>query len=172
MGPNFPTIINVCSAHRNQGKTQLVMRIVKGLTGEGFKVGTIKHIGAESSFDSPKIKDTARHAEAGAKLVVAVTKFELISMNKSEKPTLESAIQKFSKDYDFIIIEGFKKSTYPRFIIIDKAEEIHGLINTGQILGITGNISRKRDELIKLDKIYPVVDEKDKESLLLIAKNL
>jgi len=67
MGSNIPTVIGVTSAHRNQGKTQLVQRIVEGLTKEGFKVGTIKHIGGNSTFDSQKVKDTTRHAEAGAR---------------------------------------------------------------------------------------------------------
>ncbi|NVM54400.1 MAG: molybdopterin-guanine dinucleotide biosynthesis protein B [Candidatus Helarchaeota archaeon] len=169
---NFPTVICVCSAHRKQGKTQLVMRIVEGLIKEGFILGTIKHIGGESTFDNPKVKDTTRHAEAGAKLVVAVTQSELISINKRENPTLDDAIRKFPTDYDFIIVEGFKRSTYPRFIIIDNAEEIQGLNETGQVLGLTGHIAQKKDELDKLDKIYPVIKEKDTESLILIVKNL
>ncbi len=171
MGLNFPTIICVTSAHRKQGKTQLVMRIVDGLNKEGFKVGTIKHIGGNSTFDSPKIKDTSRHAEAGAKLVVAVTKSELISVNKNDNPTLEQAIQKFPKDFDFIIVEGFKRSSYPRFIIIDKAEEIQGLNEIGQVLGLTGYITQKMDELNKITKKYPVVKETDTNALLTIIKN-
>ncbi len=171
MGSNIPTVICVTSAHRNQGKTQLVQRIVEGLTKKGFKVGTIKHIGGNSTFDSQKVRDTDRHAEAGAQLVIAVTKSELISINKVEKPALNTAIQHFPKDFDFIIVEGFKKSKYPRFIIIDNADEITGLNETGAVLGLTGFIAQKKDELKKLDKIYPVVQEKDQDTLIQIAKN-
>ncbi|NVM28403.1 MAG: molybdopterin-guanine dinucleotide biosynthesis protein B [Candidatus Helarchaeota archaeon] len=171
MGSNFPTIICVTSAHRKQGKTQLVMRIVEGLTKEGFEVGTIKHIGGKSNFDNPQVKDTTRHAEAGAKLIVAVTKSEMIAIDKKEKSSLDAAIRKFPKNFDFIIVEGFKKSTYPRFIIIDKAEEIRGLNETGQVLGLTGHIAQKREELDKLDKFYPVVKEEDTDALLTIVKN-
>lgn len=171
VSPKFPTIVCVCSAHRKQGKTQLVMRIVEDLTKKGFDVGTIKHIGGESTFDSAQAKDTKRHAEAGAKFVVAVTKSEIITINKDESPTIENAIKKFSKDFDFIIVEGFKRSSYPRFIIIDSADEIQGLNQTGKVLGVTGHIAQKKEELDKLDKIYPTVNEKDMENIILIIKN-
>jgi len=170
LGLGFPTVIAVCSAHRKQGKTQLVMRILKGLTREHFKVGSIKHIGAESIFDNPP-KDTSRHAEAGATIVAAVTKTELIIIDKDEVPTLENAIKKFPKDYDFIIVEGFKRSNLPRFILIDNANELDQLHKTSKVLGITGQIAQKRDELDKLDKTYPVIDERDTETFLKIIKD-
>ncbi len=167
---NFPTIVCVCSAHRDQGKTQLVIRLVKGLTEEGFEVGTMKHIGGESSFDSPNAKDTVRHAEAGSKLVVAVTKEEIITLTRAEEPTLENALKKFPESLDFIIVEGFKKSSYPRFLIIDKAEEIKGLDETGPVLGITGYIADKKEEIAKLDEKYPVLDEKNGGAFVSIIK--
>ncbi|MHA1266775.1 MAG: molybdopterin-guanine dinucleotide biosynthesis protein B [Candidatus Helarchaeota archaeon] len=166
----IPTIICVTSAHRKQGKTQLVMRIVKGLIAEGFKVGTIKHIGANSKFDSPLVKDTTRHAEAGASIVVAVTKSETITIDTKSSPSLQTALQKFSKDFDFIIVEGFKQSKFPRFIVIDKAEEIAGLNKTGHILALTGRIAQKEGEWKKLEDKYEIVAETDVKKLLNIIR--
>ncbi|HUX99049.1 MAG TPA: molybdopterin-guanine dinucleotide biosynthesis protein B [Candidatus Deferrimicrobium sp.] len=164
--------ICVCSAHRQQGKTQLVMRLVKGLTEEGFEVGTIKHIGSESKFEGSKVKDTFRHAEAGAKLVVAVTEQEIISINKDEECTLENAIKKFPKNIDFIIVEGFSKSSYPRFVIIDKATELEmkGLTQNGPVLGISGIITNDKEELAKLENKYPIIEEKKVENFISIIK--
>jgi molybdopterin-guanine dinucleotide biosynthesis adapter protein len=164
------TVIVVCSAHRKQGKTQLVMRLVKALTEEGFKVGTVKHIGEGSTFEDNRIKDTYRHAEAGAKVVVAATKSELITIQKVEKLSLERALEKFPKTFDFIIVEGFKKSPYPRFLIIDKAAEIEGLEEAGPILGITGYIAGDKEESAKLEKKYPILDEKNVDGFLSIMK--
>ena len=164
------TIICIASAHRKQGKTQLLMRLVKALAKEGFEVGTVKHIGEESAFEDTRIKDTARHAEAGAKLVVAVTKSEVIAIEKAEEPSLETAIGKFPKTFDFIIVEGFKQSSYPHFIIIDKAEELVGLEEAGKILGITGYIAGDSDELAKLEGKYPVLNEQDVNGFLSIMK--
>jgi len=166
-----PTIICIISAHRKQGKTQLVMRLVKALTEEGFEVGTVKHIGEGSTFEENRIKDTYRHAEAGAKLVVAVTESELITIENIEELSLEKAIAKFPKSFDFIIVEGFKKSPYQRFIIIDKAEELVGLNETGQILGITGYIASEKDEIAKLEDKYSVLDEQDIDGFLSIMKS-
>ena len=173
MGTNVPTVICVTSAHRNQGKTQLVMRLVKGLTDEGFVVGTIKHIGGKHGFDNPKVKDTVRHGEAGAKLIVAATEQELITISTDEKPTISNAIKKFPKDLDYIIVEGFSKSSYPRFVVIDKAAEIQmkELTQHGKILGVTGAITQDKDELSKLDEKYPIFEEKDVSKLLTIVKN-
>jgi molybdopterin-guanine dinucleotide biosynthesis protein B len=170
MGLSFPTVIDICSAHRKQGKTKLITRVLEGLTKEGFIVGSIKHIGAESAFDGPP-KDTSRHAEAGARIVVAVTGSEVITINKDQDPSLKAAIKKFPKDYDFIIVEGFKRSHLPRFILIDSADELGELYKAGKVLGITGYIAQKKQELDKLDKIYPIIDEKDTETFLKIIKN-
>ncbi|MDD1778867.1 MAG: molybdopterin-guanine dinucleotide biosynthesis protein B [Candidatus Helarchaeota archaeon] len=164
------TVIVVCSAHRKQGKTQLVMRLVKALTDEGFEVGTVKHIGERSSFDDERIRDTSRHAEAGAKIVVAATKSELITIQKVEELSLERALEKFPKTFDFIIVEGFKKSPYPRFLIIDKAAEIEGLEEVGPILGITGYIAGNKEESAKLEKKYPILDEKNTDGFLALMK--
>jgi len=165
------TVICIISAHRKQGKTQLVMRLVKALTDEGFEVGTVKHIGEESTFEDKRIKDTYRHAEAGAKLVVAVTKSELITIERIEEPSIENAIAKFPKTFDFIIVEGFKKSPHSRFIIIDKAEEFVGLNEAGQILGITGYIAADESEIAKLEDKYPVLNEQDVDGFLSIMKS-
>jgi molybdopterin-guanine dinucleotide biosynthesis protein B len=164
------TVIVVCSAHRKQGKTQLVMRLVKALTDDGFEVGTIKHIGEESSFEDKRVKDTYRHAEAGAKMVVAATKSEIISIQKVEELSLEKALEKFPKTFDFIIVEGFKKSPYPRFIIIDKADQIEGLDEPGPILGVTGYIAGDKEESAKLEEKYPIFDEKGVDGFLAIMK--
>jgi len=170
VGANFPTIICICSAHRKQGKTQLVMRIVEGLTNKGFKVGTIKHIGGNSSFDSPQAKDTTRHAEAGAQLIVAVTNSEIITINRNEDPTLENALRNFSEDFDFIIVEGFKESSYPRFILIDRAEEIkvRNLNKAGPVLGVTGQIIQNPEELAKLNKNYIFLEETQTDKFISI----
>ncbi len=167
---NIPTVICIVSAHRKQGKTQLVMRIVEGLAKEGFKVGTIKHIGGHSAYDNSNVKDTTRHSEAGAKMVIAVTQSEIISITKTKNPSLEVAINFFPKDYEFIIVEGFKKSSFPRIIIIDQADEIQGLNQTASVLGVTGHITQKKEEQQKLDQKYPIIKETDQESLVNIIK--
>jgi molybdopterin-guanine dinucleotide biosynthesis protein B len=102
---------------------------------------------------------------------VAVTESELITIEKIEEPSLEKAIPKFPKNFDFIIVEGFKQSPHPRFIIIDKAEELMGLNETGQILGITGYIASDEEEVAKLEEKYPILEEKDVNGFLSIMKS-
>ncbi|HTX61617.1 MAG TPA: molybdopterin-guanine dinucleotide biosynthesis protein B [Methanobacterium sp.] len=96
---------------QNTGKTTLITLIVKELVNRGYKVGTIKH--THHDFDMEG-KDTWKHREAGAELVVGSGERTFIIMN--ERMELEKIIKdiKFLKELDYLIIEGFKFSNYPK----------------------------------------------------------
>jgi len=52
---------------KDTGKTVLVTKIIEKLVKRGFEVGTIKHVGHELDVEG---KDTWKHKEAGASMVV------------------------------------------------------------------------------------------------------
>jgi len=52
---------------KNTGKTTLVTKLVRELVLRGFKVGTVKHTHVKLDLDG---KDTWKHREAGASMVV------------------------------------------------------------------------------------------------------
>lgn len=96
---------------KNTGKTTLVTLIVTELTKRGYKVGTIKHTHHDLDIEG---KDTWKHREAGAKLVVGSG--ESTSFIINDKMDLEKILIKIKclKELDYVIIEGFKFAHYPK----------------------------------------------------------
>ena len=96
---------------KNTGKTTLVTMIVRELVNRGYKVGTVKHTHHDFDLEG---KDTWKHREAGAEMVVGSGESTFFIIN--EKIELEKIlkIMESSKELDYVIIEGFKFANYPK----------------------------------------------------------
>ncbi len=95
--------------YKDGGKTRAVSYVARGLTGKGRRVGTVKHIHA-SGFDiDTKGKDTWVHRQSGARVVVAVSPDEMVTMARRESPKVDMAdvFRSFKKDIDYVRVEGF-----------------------------------------------------------------
>ena len=109
------TVIGVVSDSRKMGKTKLLSELIRRLVMKGYRVAAIKHI-SERAFDTP-YKDTWLHLDAGASEVAAVTQTELVRISRPNNPSLELALSQLSSGYDFVLIEGFKASSFPKILI-------------------------------------------------------
>ncbi len=96
---------------KNTGKTTLITMIIEEMVKRGYKVGTIKHTHHDFDLDG---RDTWKHREAGAELVVGSGKSTFFMIN--EQLSLENILKNIGNivKLDFIIIEGFKSSNYPK----------------------------------------------------------
>lgn len=96
---------------KNTGKTTLVTLIVRELVKRGYRVGTIKHTHHDLDMED---KDTWKHRKAGAELVVGSGHSTAFIIN--EKIDLEKILKdiKFLRELEYLIIEGFKFSNYPK----------------------------------------------------------
>jgi molybdopterin-guanine dinucleotide biosynthesis adapter protein len=96
---------------KNTGKTTLVTLIVSELVKRGYKVGTIKHTHHDFDLEG---KDTWKHQQAGAELVVGSGERTFFLIN--ERMDLDKILKKikFIKDLDYVIVEGFKFASYPK----------------------------------------------------------
>lgn len=96
---------------QNTGKTTLVTLIVSELVKRGYNVGTVKHTHHDFDLEG---KDTWKHRQAGAELVVGSGERTFFLLN--ERMDLEKIIKKieFLKELDFVIVEGFKFVSYPK----------------------------------------------------------
>jgi len=112
-----PHVVCVVGTMRHVGKTTVLTRMIREMKRRGLQVGTIKHIGNQSAFDFPNGKDTNRHLEAGSSVTLAVTSSEIIVIRKDLPATLESALQQMPKELDYVLVEGFKESQYPKIIV-------------------------------------------------------
>ncbi len=161
----FTYIVCVVGPKRNVGKTTVVEGLVKNLTEKGLRIGTVKHIHG-GTFDTPK-KDTWKHITAGASATGVITDSELLTIwNSSELPIIpETALDKLPKNLDYVIIEGFRHSKYPKIIVADAAEDLEN-INLENLIAVSGRIVEKPEELKKLDLDAPVVKINESEKLV------
>lgn len=110
-------VIAVTSSCKNSGKTSTVEALVKGLAAKGFSVGTIKQIHEDSfSIDTPQ-KDTWRHTEAGAKVVVTAAPKEVALIKRIKGERFAHAMELMSNEgLDVVIVEGNPPADMPRIL--------------------------------------------------------
>ena len=143
--------------HKNSGKTTLVSRLVTALSGIG-SVGTVKHM-APHRFN-PEDTDTGKHFDAGADVVVGVTKNELVTIARD--PSLDRALDALADSgMDFAVVEGFKKSDIPKVVLGDVPD----------LLNVVATLPERSDwninELVVLTRAQP-----DRVTLKLLIKKV
>lgn len=136
------TVLNIIAFQRKSGKTLLIEELVKKLSKKGYNICTLKHI-SEGSFDSTE-KDTWRHMQAGASTVVAVTKNELIRIQKSVNTPFETVLKEVPDYVNVVLVEGFKKSKTQKIIVARTKDEVEKLINhIKDAIAVSGPIADK-----------------------------
>jgi molybdopterin-guanine dinucleotide biosynthesis protein MobB len=98
----------------NMGKTTLIEKLVSQLTKQGYRIATIKQTKKAISLDLAN-KDTWRHREAGAELVVFSSRCEtdLLLYNALNTSEIIRRISSFGY-YDFILVEGADDLNIPK----------------------------------------------------------
>jgi molybdopterin-guanine dinucleotide biosynthesis protein B len=163
-----------------QGKTTTLEFLISRLTQEGYKVGTIKHIHEDGfTIDTPG-KNTYRFAQAGAKVVVAISPNEVATIKRG--PTqfidIDQAVKLLEHEQlDVIFIEGLHwlikgRADLPKIVTAkDEAnlkETLEGMVEP--ILAVTGVISVSKPQLNWLKK--PILSlESDGDKLVNLIKD-
>jgi len=137
----------VCFVGRsNSGKTTLIERLILELTGEGYRVATIKHAGHGFDLDTEG-KDSWRHKRAGASQVVVLSKGSLAMFTDvaEELPVEEIRDRFINKDIDLIIAEGWKSQGFPKVVVVrEELQEVNvslkGLIAIASIKPINADV--------------------------------
>jgi molybdopterin-guanine dinucleotide biosynthesis protein MobB len=88
----------------------------------GLAVGTIRHIIDHSEFFLPE-KDTSKHILAGSSVTLAVTSSEMIAIRRGLPRPLEAALSQMPKELDYILVEGYEQSKYPKIIAVNSDSE-------------------------------------------------
>jgi len=98
----------------NTGKTTLIEKLIPLLKSKGIRVATIKHHNHDFEIDHEG-KDTYRHKRAGAKLAMIVAPGRLAFVEDLEGDLgLEEIIDRYIRNVDLVIIEGYKKEPVPK----------------------------------------------------------
>ena len=98
------------------GKTTLVEQLIVRFVRDGRRVAAIKHTHHCFDLDSPG-KDSYRMREAGSAEVVLVGGERLVLMREyanAVEPELDDVLALLSPATDLVIVEGYKRSTFPK----------------------------------------------------------
>lgn len=130
-----PSILQIVG-YQNSGKTTLVEKIVHVLTESEMKVATIKHHG-HGGFPEVAQKDSERHRKAGA-VVSSVEGAGLLSLSSLRE---EWSLQEIIRLYEFfevdtILIEGYKKESYPKVVLLRSEEDVELLHKVENIVAV------------------------------------
>ncbi len=144
---------------KKSGKTTTAEALIREFVARGFKVGAVKSMRVSKFTVDTKGKDTWRHKEAGADLVISLSEDELAYIERrGSPPNLDDALSYVPDDTDILICEGVAddRENVVRIVVSREFEllqdtfEIRG-IRDGviAITGIAANSARSHDE-------YPV----------------
>lgn len=133
-------IVNVVASCSNTGKTVLIEGLIKELKNRGYTVATIKH--DVHGFDIDKEgKDTWRHRKAGAEAVIISSRERMALIREvQEEIPLEELIKQV-EDFDFIIIEGYKKSKYRKLEVYRQDVSKKIITPKEKLIGVASDVS-------------------------------
>ncbi len=100
---------------KNSGKTTMTEKLVRCLTGRGYRIATIKH--AHHDFDiDHEGTDSWRHRKAGAAEVAIVSERRFAIMHENldaPEPSLQEIVVRLSP-CDLILVEGYKRESHKK----------------------------------------------------------
>lgn len=127
----MPPVVSIVGKS-STGKTTFLEKLLRELSGRGYKVATIKHSHHSIDFHDPR-KDSYRHSQAGAAatLVSSTTSFQIIKPVPQEL-TIDQLVRHFGDEFDLILTEGFSRGNAPKI-------EIHRK-EAGPLLEVASNL--------------------------------
>ena len=158
------------------GKTTIVEKLISELTRRGYSVGSIKSIGCgksctnhtskcggqhkhgETSFTiDTEGKNSFKHQRAGSKLVATWADRET-ALIYPEHLEFEEIISKY--DFDYVVVEGFKKSELPKVATGITVNSVLSVLSES-VFAISGKVAEVEDEIegIKTYRTFEDIEE-------------
>lgn len=100
---------------KNTGKTGLVERLVREISGRGFSVSTLKHAHHSFDVDQPG-RDSHRHRVAGAQEVLLASgkRWALMhELREDREPGMRELLARLSP-VDLVLVEGYKGEAHAK----------------------------------------------------------
>lgn len=171
MSAMVPVTVIAVVGSKKSGKTTTVDAIVRGLTQKGYSVATAKHVHEPDFTFDARGKDTWRHAQAGARIIVGVAKEEVVVIKKgtTSECTLNDIAHYSNDSTDVIVLEGFRglvgqDLTVPKVVTVKTAREAEEALQLLKpILAFTGVVPKNE---IASQKV-PYVDVKTEPEKLI-----
>lgn len=115
------------------GKTTLILKVLKELKDKGYRIGIVKHHSHHSHFDVEG-KDTYRYYMEGADEVIISSPDGVgVYRHVEEERTLDQLVAMY-EDVDIVIIEGYKRSNYPKIELVRKERSDEMICSEDEVL--------------------------------------
>jgi molybdopterin-guanine dinucleotide biosynthesis protein B len=108
---------------KKSGKTTAIEGLIHYLSGEGYRVATLKHTSHRHQFDTPG-KDSYRHRQAGAGLTIAVSENEIAVFTKPDLLHPGQIHDLTEGQFDIWLIEGFRHADHPKILVTRNMEKL------------------------------------------------
>lgn len=157
-----PVVVAV-SGVKNSGKTTFLEHLVAELKKKGYKAAVIKHDGHEFEPDVEGT-DTWKLRKAGAYGTAIFSKGRWMVV-KEETQMDEKRLAELFPEADFILLEGFKYSAYPKFEIVRKGNSEKSVCEPDTLLALVTDTNLKIKDV-------PVIGLEDWEEAGKLLENL
>jgi len=178
-----PTVLVIAAVGvSGSGKTVTLEYLISHLSTEGYKIGSIKHVHHKGFTMDKEGTNTWRYAQAGSKVIVAISPEEIDIIKKTEMALndLDQVIALLEQEkLDIIFIEGFhsliaKRKDVPKIIT---AKDQNGLEQTLQgtlspIIAVAGVIAKNTTNPDYTDIPLIKIPEEGQKLIALIKKQL
>jgi molybdopterin-guanine dinucleotide biosynthesis protein B len=139
------------------GKTTTIEYLISQLSKEDYRVGAVKHIHHEDFTIDTEGTNTWRFAQAGSKVIVAVSPQEIATIKKvpAERQDIDQILNQLQQEpLDVVFVEGFhtllaKRTDVLKIVTADDEENLKQTLQgtIEPILAITGVISQNKPVL-------------------------
>lgn len=123
----------------DSGKTTLLEKLLREAKRRHWRVATIKHDVHGFEMDTPG-KDTWRHAQAGADMVVISSPDKIAILENVAQDQELDAVMARIRGVDLIFTEGYKRGNKPKIEVFRSAVHRELLCRPGELLAIASDV--------------------------------
>lgn len=133
-------VISIVGGTSNSGKTTLLEKIIREAKRRRWRVATLKHDVHGFEMDQPG-KDTWRHAQAGADVVVISSPQRIALLERvAEDQPLDEVLARI-RGVDVIFTEGYKHGNKPKIEVYRSAVHQELFAKPEELFAIASDIS-------------------------------
>lgn len=119
----------------DSGKTTLMERLIRALTGRGYRVGSVKHHVHDFDIDIPG-KDSWRHSRAGSAVTLVSSPTKLGMVRAMDHEASLDELLAFAGDVDVLLTEGYKRAGDVRIEVSRRARSTELVCESGELFAL------------------------------------
>lgn len=123
----------------DSGKTTLLEKLLREAKRRGWRVATVKHDVHGFDMDKPG-KDTWRHAQAGADMVVISSPNKIAILESVEEDQTLDAVLSRIRGVDLIFTEGYKRANKPKIEVFRSVMHQDLLCEPEELIAIASDV--------------------------------